>query len=42
MVRRLAVTSSPIWPSPRVAPEMKRPRSYVSVTASPSSLGSNT
>jgi len=42
MVLRLAVTSSPVRPSPRVAPWVNRPFSYVSVTASPSSFGSTT
>src|SRR5205085_1820276 len=42
MVRRFAVTSSPVRPSPRVAPCTSRPFSYLSVTASPSSFGSTT
>src|SRR6476659_6612455 len=42
MVRRLTVTSSPIWPSPRVAPRTKRPFSYVRLIASPSIFGSST
>ena len=40
MVRRLAVTSSPITPSPRVDPCTKRPFSYVSEIARPSIFGS--
>ena len=41
-VRRLAVTSSPTAPSPRVEPSTSSPSSYTSSTARPSSLGSQT
>ena len=41
-VRRFSVTSSPVRPSPRVAPTVKRPPSYCSDIASPSSFGSAT
>ena len=40
MVLRFSVTSSPTWPSPRVAPRTKRPFSYSSATDNPSTLGS--
>ena len=42
IVLRLAVTSSPWKPSPRVAPRTKAPPSYVSDTAAPSILSSQT
>ena len=42
MVRRLAVTSSPTSPSPRVAPRTKTPFSYTSEIARPSIFGSVT
>ena len=42
MVRRLAVTSSPVLPSPRVAPRTSSPFWYSSATDSPSILGSTT
>ncbi len=41
-VRRLAVMSSPPRPSPRVAPSVKRPPSYVSSMPMPSIFGSTT
>ena len=40
MVRTLAVTFSPSAPSPRVAPCVSWPFSYVSATATPSIFGS--
>ena len=40
MVRRLAVMSSPVSPSPRVAPCDEEPVAVGALTASPSSLGS--
>src|SRR5882672_1033557 len=39
-VLRFAVTSSPVYPSPRVAPCTKRPLSYNRLIASPSNFGS--
>ena len=39
-VRRFSVTSSPVTPSPRVAPRTKTPFSYSSDMDSPSILGS--
>ncbi len=42
IVRRLTVTSSPWRPSPRVAPRVRRPPSYVRLIASPSIFGSVT
>ena len=42
IVLRLAVMSSPIRPSPRVAPRTKRPRSYTRATPRPSIFGSQT
>jgi hypothetical protein len=42
MVATLAVTSSPVSPSPRVAARTRRPSSYSNEIASPSSLGSPT
>ena len=42
IVRRFSVTFSPVRPSPRVAPIVKRPLSYCSEIARPSSLGSAT
>ena len=41
-VRRLAVTSSPTVPLPRVAPTLNNPSRYVSEMARPSILGSTT
>ena len=41
-VRRLAVTSSPTFPSPLVEPLTKTPFSYSSATERPSILGSTT
>ncbi len=41
-VRRLAVTSSPAMPLPRVAPRTNTPSSYTSEMASPSTFGSVT
>ena len=40
MVRRLAVTSSPAMPSPRVVPRVNRPSSKRRLIATPSALGS--
>ena len=40
MVFKFSVTSSPTWPSPRVAPRTKRPFSYSRATDRPSTLGS--
>ena len=40
MVRTLAVTSSPVTPSPRVAARRKRPCSQVTEIARPSNFGS--
>jgi hypothetical protein len=40
MVRVLAVTSSPVSPSPRVAPISSIPSRYTSSMAAPSYLGS--
>lgn len=40
MVRRFSVTSSPIRPSPRVAPRTNTPSRYSSATDRPSTLGS--
>ena len=42
IVRRFVVTSSPRWPSPRVAPRTNSPFSYTSETAEPSIFGSVT
>ena len=42
MVRRFWVTSSPRWPSPRVAPCTNVPFSYIRATAKPSSFSSHT
>ena len=42
IVRRLWVTSSPISPSPRVAPRSNTPLRYSRETANPSILGSVT
>ncbi len=42
IVRRFSVTSSPVTPSPRVAPTVKRPSSYCNEIARPSSFGSAT
>ena len=42
MVLRFCVTSSPISPSPRVAPRTSLPSSYTSEIASPSTFGSVT
>ena len=42
IVRRLAVTSSPWMPSPRVAPRASTPFSYVRLMARPSIFGSTT
>ncbi len=42
IVRRFSVTSSPVTPSPRVAPTVKRPPSYCNEIARPSSFGSTT
>jgi hypothetical protein len=42
IVRRFAVTSSPVVPSPRVAPWTNRPRSKRRVIARPSILSSAT
>ena len=42
MVRRLAVTSSPTSPLPRVAPTLNTPSRYVSEMARPSIFGSTT
>jgi len=42
IVRKLTVTSSPISPSPRVAPRTNAPFSYVRLIARPSILGSST
>ncbi len=42
IVRRFGVTSSPVVPSPRVAPIANRPRSYWSEIARPSILSSAT
>ena len=42
MVFRFCVTSSPISPSPRVAPRASAPFSYTSEIASPSIFGSVT
>ena len=41
-VRMLAVTSSPVVPSPRVAARIRRPSSYVSAMDEPSILSSHT
>jgi hypothetical protein len=41
MVRTFGVTSSPVRPSPRVAPRTSRPFSYTSAIASPSTLSSH-
>jgi hypothetical protein len=41
-VRRLGVTSSPVVPSPRVAPRTSTPSTYRRLMASPSTLGSTT
>ena len=40
MVRRFSVTSSPTWPSPRVAPRTNTPSRYSRATDRPSTLGS--
>ena len=40
MVLRFSVTSSPMSPSPRVAPRAKTPSRYSSATESPSTFGS--
>ena len=40
MVRRFSVTSSPMRPSPRVAPRTNTPSRYSSATDRPSTLGS--
>ena len=42
IVRRFSVTSSPVRPSPRVAPTEKRPSRYCNEIARPSSFGSAT
>ena len=41
IVSTLAVTSSPVTPSPRVAARTRRPRSYSRATARPSILSSH-
>src|SRR5919202_1463691 len=41
-LRRLGVTSSPVVPSPRVAPRTSTPSTYSRLTARPSTLGSTT
>ncbi len=42
IVRRFSVTSSPVSPSPRVAPTVNCPSTYCSEIARPSSFGSAT
>ncbi len=42
IVRRFSVTSSPVMPSPRVAPTVNCPSTYCNEIARPSSFGSAT